>query len=74
MQYYGFEHRYGANMRDERGDVIGKLVVFSDWRARDAWLEEPGHAYLNNAGARTKMTAADARRFRKISAAIEYAE
>jgi hypothetical protein len=28
MAYYGFEHSYGSNVRDNNGDLIGVLHVF----------------------------------------------
>lgn len=40
MHYYAFYHRYGINMRNTRGDVIGTLHVFSSRKARDAWVSD----------------------------------
>jgi hypothetical protein len=32
-------HRYGSNMQDSAGDLIGKLVIFRSRKARDAWID-----------------------------------
>ena len=71
MAYYGFEHRYGANMRDEDGDMIGTLVIFETRKARDTWVAD-GNPYLTNPGARTAVKSKAAARFWRVSAAVEH--
>lgn len=70
MAYYGFEHRYGSNIVDERGDSIGTLYVFTSRIARDRWLDD-GNPYINNRNARTAMSSKQAAKFRRASAAVE---
>lgn len=40
MHYYAFYHRYGINMRDERGFLIGTLHIFTSRKQRDAWVAD----------------------------------
>lgn len=54
--YYGFSHTYGANMRDEDSNYIGKVEEFSSKAERDAWVSE-GSDYTTESGARTTITA-----------------
>jgi hypothetical protein len=72
MAYYAFQHRYGSNMRDEAGDLIGTLRVFSSRLTRDAWVAD-GNPYLNNPGARTPVKSRYAAKFIRMSTAVEYA-
>jgi hypothetical protein len=72
MAYYGFEHRYGSNMRDESGDLIGTLVVFPSRATRDAWIAN-GNPYLNDRGARSAVKSRYAAKFQRISAGVERA-
>ena len=73
MAYYGFEHRYGSDIRDDHDNLIGKLVVFRSRRARDEWVEA-GNPYFSNPGARTAVKSLAAAKFRRISAAVEFAD
>lgn len=70
MSYYGFEHRYGANMRDNDGDMIGTLYIFDNRRARNEWVAN-GNEYQNDRGARTEVKSKYAARFQRVSAAVE---
>ena len=38
MHHYAFCHKYGMNMRDERGRRIGYVVVFPSASARDMYV------------------------------------
>lgn len=38
MHHYAFCHKYGVNMRDERGRRIGYVVVFPSANARDMYV------------------------------------
>lgn len=38
MHHYAFCHKYGINMRDERGRRIGYVVVFPSANARDMYV------------------------------------
>ena len=38
MYHYAFCHRYGINMRDERGRRIGYVAVFPSAKARDMYV------------------------------------
>lgn len=38
MHHYAFCHKYGMNMRDERGRRIGYVVVFQSANARDMYI------------------------------------
>ena len=71
MAYYGFEHRYGANMRECGGRLVGTLYVFVTRRSRDAWVGL-GNAYTNKPGARTVIRSTSAARFARACAAIEH--
>jgi hypothetical protein len=73
MSFYGFEHRYGANMRDSDGDLIGKLVIFKTRKARDAWVNG-GNPYITQPGYRTEIKSKYAARFQKVCANVEFAE
>jgi hypothetical protein len=70
MAYYGFEHRYGANMRDQDGDLIGTLYIFKSRAARDAWIDG-GNQYQNDRGTRTPVKSKYAARFQRVSGNIE---
>lgn len=73
MAYYGFDHRYGAHMRDDNGDLIGRLVIFQTRAERDTWLDG-GNEYTQCPGARTAVKSKYAARFRRISSAVELFE
>lgn len=69
-QFYGFEHRYGSNMRDNDGELIGKLVIFDTRKARGKWLEK-GNPYSSQPGARTSVDSRYAAKFQRVSASVE---
>ncbi len=71
MAFYGFEHRYGADMRCQDGGLLGTLYVFQTRAGRDAWLDG-GNEYLDQAGARTALKSKQAARFQRESAAVEH--
>jgi hypothetical protein len=70
MAFYGFAHRYGANMRDDKGDLIGTLHVFPTRNARDTWLED-GPQYTTERLYRTAVKSRYAARYRRICADVE---
>ena len=70
MSYYGFEHRYGANMRDEAGDMIGTLYIFDRRATRDAWVAN-GNSYQNDRGARSDVKSKYAARFQRVCSNVE---
>ena len=72
MAFYGFEHRYGSNVRDEDGDLIGTLFTFANRAKRDAWVAA-GNPYLEDPGARTGVRSEYAAKWQRISAAVETA-
>jgi len=54
--YWGFVHTYGANMRDENGDMIGGVNAFTSKAERDRWVED-GNDFVDQPGARTVAAA-----------------
>ena len=66
MSYYGFEHRYGANKRDDAGDMIGTLHIFASRAARDAWVAD-GNEFCTAPGARTAIKSKSAARVLRIT-------
>jgi hypothetical protein len=70
MAYYGFEHSYGSNVRDNNGDLIGVLHVFPNRTARDSWLDAGGD-YRNEPGARTAIKSLYAARIKRRSTNAE---
>lgn len=72
MAFYGFEHRYGANVRDESGHLMGTLYIFDDRASRDLWLAK-GNDFQADRGARTPLKSRAAARWQRISAAVERA-
>jgi ornithine cyclodeaminase/alanine dehydrogenase-like protein (mu-crystallin family) len=71
MAFYGFEHRYGANMRSESGNLMGTLYVFQTRAGRDTWLAD-GNEYQDQTGARTALRSRHAAKFQRESAAVEH--
>lgn len=70
MAYYGFQHRYGANVRDTDGDLMGTLTIFRTRKARDTWVAE-GNDFVDQPGAREALRSKAAAHFQRISGAVE---
>lgn len=75
MAYYGFEHRQGANMRDDDGNLIGTLVIFRSRAKRDIWVGQ-GSPYVSVKGQRTRtaLKSLAAAKFRRACDAVEYGD
>lgn len=73
MTYWAISHRYGAQVRDDRGDMIGKIVAFRTKGERDTWVAD-GPAYSTDYGAREPLVS-DCREVRhSIREFEDYAE
>lgn len=70
MSYYGFEHRYGENIRDEDGDLIGCLYIFNKKAKRDNWINN-GDEYRNQRGYRDTISYRYAARLKRVGVEVK---
>jgi hypothetical protein len=54
--FYAIEHRYGSEMVDQDGDLIGRVLQFTRRALRDAWVED-GPPMLSEPGFREALRA-----------------